>query len=412
MTTDPSTSITATTDPPIADSSESSTGAPAECGNNVIDEGEECDNGGSDLYCDGDCTVVECGDGYENFPAGEYCDPGAAGETALCNNDCSLSMCGDMVVNMSAGEDCDDGETTLTCNGDCTTAACGDGVLNEKGGEECDDSGESVNCNADCTEAECGDSQINATAGEECDDGPKGSPTCDANCQDALCGDGVVSPPQEQCDDQGESASCNADCTDADCGDGQINMTAGEECDDGGESVDCDDDCTPAFCGDGNSNFAAGEICDDGNQVPDDFCDNNCFADCGNDCWGDEGCITDGGRCVRFTCAAASESDTACDSCFGWEPVTHENWLNDGYCEDISAIYRATEGYAPKCGGAAQCCSDPADCGEGNNAWHFNDGVNNYYTGPCIGCVEPDNCTYWNFIEEGNYTRLTACVRG
>jgi len=378
----------------------------------VIDEGEECDNGGSDLDCDGDCTAVECGDGYENFPAGEYCDPGDAGETVLCNNDCSLSMCGDMVVNSAAGEMCDDGMATLNCNGDCTSASCGDGVVNEKGGEDCDDAGESTTCNANCTDTDCGDSIINATAGEECDDGPDGSPTCDANCQDALCGDGVVSPPQEQCDDQGESANCNADCTNADCGDGQINATAGEECDDGGESIACDDDCTPAFCGDGNSNFAAGEICDDGNQIPDDFCDNSCYADCGNDCWGDSGCITDGGRCIRFSCADGASSATACDSCFGWEPITYDNWLMDGYCEDVSTMYRAVQGYSTMCGGAPLCCSDPMGCEGFDNAWHFSNGANNYFVGPCLGCVEPDNCTFWNNIDDGNYSRITACIRG
>ncbi len=348
---DPSTSLT-TTDPTIADSSESSSTGPAPmCGNDEVEEGEECDNGGADMYCDGDCTMVVCGDGYENFPAGEYCDPGGDGETALCNSDCTTAMCGDMIVNAAAGEECDDGEATINCNSDCTSASCGDGVLNEKGFEECDDGGESATCNADCTIAECGDEIVNTTAGEDCDEG-------------------------------------------------------------GEESATCDDDCTVVVCGDGNSNYEAGEVCDDGNQIPDDFCDNNCYADCGNDCWSDLGCITDGGRCIRFTCAAGQDSDTACSDCFGWVPITYENWLMDGYCQDVSAMYRATEGYATKCGGAPLCCSDPAGCGGGDNAWHFHNGMNNYYVGPCLGCMDADNCTYWNNVDDGQYTRITACIRG
>jgi hypothetical protein len=405
-------SETTTLDPSTSGSSEeSSTGPGPECGNDIVDPGEECDLGSSQLMCDADCTLPVCGDGFENFPAGEYCDPGDAGETARCNADCTLAMCGDMVINAAAGETCDDGpEGSLECNTNCTAVFCGDGVVSEQADEECDDVGESMTCDADCTFAECGDATLNATAGEACDDGPDGSPTCDDNCQIADCGDGLVSPPFEQCDDAGESAACDADCTLADCGDGQINATAGEICDEGGETVGCDDDCTPVLCGDGNPNFAAGEICDDANANPDDGCD-NCFADCGQDCWSETGCLTDAGRCIRFTCTDGASSETACDECFGWQPITYDNWLNEGYCEDVSATYRLVQGYATACGGAPLCCSDPDGCGGFDNAWHFNNGVDNYYVGPCLGCMGQDNCTFWNNVDNGNYSRITACIR-
>ena len=42
----------------------------------------------------------------------------------------------------------------------------------------------------------------------------------------------------------------------------------------------------------------------------------------------------------------------------------------------------------------------------------FSNGANNYYVGPCLGCMEADNCTYCNNIDDGNYTRITACIRG
>ena len=140
--------------------------------------------------------------------------------------------------------------------------------------------------------------------------------------------------------------------------------------------------------------------------------DLNCFADCGNDCWGDAGCLTDGGRRIRFTCTDGASSETACDTCFGWQPITYDNWLQDGYCPDVSATYRAVQGYGTLCGNAPVCCSDPNGCAGGDNAWHFSNGANNYHVGPCLGCVEADNCTLLNNIDDGNYTRITACIRG
>ena len=41
------------------------------CGNEAIEDGEECDDGTDSASCDADCTVAECGDGYVNAAAGE-----------------------------------------------------------------------------------------------------------------------------------------------------------------------------------------------------------------------------------------------------------------------------------------------------------------------------------------------------
>jgi len=62
----------------------------AGCGNGIVDAGEECDAGDLDtLTCDGDCTLVECGDAYVNEAAGEECD-GDLGSCDLgCNSDCT-----------------------------------------------------------------------------------------------------------------------------------------------------------------------------------------------------------------------------------------------------------------------------------------------------------------------------------
>jgi len=86
--------------------------------------------------------------------------------------------CGDGVVD--DGEDCDDGGESKTCNADCSPAACGDGKLNAAAGEDCDDGGESKTCDADCSAAECGDGQVNAAAGEVCDGQAPANASCDA----------------------------------------------------------------------------------------------------------------------------------------------------------------------------------------------------------------------------------------
>ena len=48
------------------------------CGNDVVDPGEECDdgNGGSGDGCDATCHVEYCGDGVVNDNGQEQCDDG------------------------------------------------------------------------------------------------------------------------------------------------------------------------------------------------------------------------------------------------------------------------------------------------------------------------------------------------
>ena len=249
------------------------------CGNGILEQGEECDEGGEWTACDADCTFAVCGDGTVNTTAGEECDD--AGESTICDDNCTLAVCGDGTLNTTAGEQCDAGGESAACDADCTPAACGDGTVNTTAGEECDDAGESMSCDADCTLAVCGDGMLNTTAGEECDDGGE-SAACDVDCTPANCGDGTLnSTAGEECDDAGESAACDDDCTLAVCGDGTVNTTAGEQCDDGGESAACDADCTPVACGDATVNTTAGEECDDGNSENGDGCSAQCESEGG-----------------------------------------------------------------------------------------------------------------------------------
>ncbi|MEM9453983.1 MAG: hypothetical protein AAGF11_07375 [Myxococcota bacterium] len=246
-----------------------------ECGNGIVEPGEECDDGGKSEDCDADCTPAECGDGLLNQAAGEQCDAGGK-RTEACDIDCTNVNCRDGTINTAAGEECDDQGESMTCNTDCTSAFCGDGITNTSANEECDDMGESMTCDEDCTMAICGDGITNIMATEQCDgldllgedcvtqglDG--GTLACLADCSafDVSgchdCGDDMAEGP-EICDgnDLGKAdcvtqgfdygtLSCLADCSDYDtsnCG----NYSSG--CCAPNGTPGCDDSaCTNAVC--------------------------------------------------------------------------------------------------------------------------------------------------------------------
>ena len=293
------------------------------CGDNMVDRGENCDDGNDDDTdaCRNTCESARCGDGVVQTGV-DACDDGTLnGQPNQCNLTCSgltPSSCGNGVT--EAGEVCDDGGDNgmpNECAADCggiTTPTCGNSVA--EAGESCDDGTATATCDADCTMVSCGDAVVNTAAGETCDDGAdNGLPTrCAANCMGttpATCGNGTIEAG-EDCDTAGESATCNVDCSMAMCGDGVLNTTASEVCDDGanngmptrcaldcagttvsvcgngvveaGETCDtggpseaCDGDCSPAACGDGVVNAAAGELCDDG---PDNGMPGRCAVGC------------------------------------------------------------------------------------------------------------------------------------
>jgi hypothetical protein len=133
---------------------------------------------------------------------------------------------------------------------------------------------------------------------------------------------------------------------------------------------------------------------------------------CGNDCWSQDGCLTANGHCIRFTCRDGSANQNFCNGCMGWNEISYEQWMNNGYCADVIATYRMTNGNQTKCGGPPACCQDANACAGFDNAWHFwsTNSNQNYYTGPCLGCGDA-NCTYWNYTYNGSYTRLSVCER-
>lgn len=131
-------------------------GPSTECGNNVIEPPETCDDG--------------------NTVSGDGCS----------GVSCKAEVCGDNILNTDPApgpaEECDDGNTVNNdgCDATCKLE-CGNGV--QEPSEECDTSGESATCDDDCTLPVCGDTVLNEAAGETCDDGNTvAGDGCDAVC--------------------------------------------------------------------------------------------------------------------------------------------------------------------------------------------------------------------------------------
>ncbi|HVK78221.1 MAG TPA: DUF4215 domain-containing protein [Kofleriaceae bacterium] len=294
------------------------------CGNMIIDEGEECDDGNqsNDDDCLRTCQRATCGDGFvdRQGPDTEDCDDNGA-DTADCDSDCTFVQCGDDHRNAAAGEICDDGNTDSGdgCKGDCSSSeTCGNGITDShlpntaenmpvlclsatatgtNCAEVCDD-GNNISgdgCSANClSEEECRNGILDP--GEVCDDGDIiDTNGCRNDCLGgAGCGNGLLDPLTEQCDENGQdTATCDRDCSVPICGDGLVNLNANEECDPravGANVADCNADCTVPSCGDGITNRAftppggvGPEQCDDGGNVPGDGCSALCRIEtCGN----------------------------------------------------------------------------------------------------------------------------------
>ena len=307
----------------------------ANCGNNIIQNGEHCDDGNtnnSDL-CSNTCTLTFCGDAIIQHPNGlvtagpqndgiEACDDGNLVNNDTCDNNCASTIqgaCGNSIVNvgeqcddgntnngdgcsstcqvevqqpvcgnnvLESGEQCDDGNTVSGdgCSNNCVLEICGDGITQLGLGEQCDDGNQNNNdaCKNDCTNNICGDSFVETNV-EQCDDGNTANGDgCSSTCQlefQPVCGNGILEF-SEQCDD-GNTVSgdgCSINCVIEFCGDGIIQLGLSEECDDknNNNGDGCNSACKREFCGDGIVQAGLGEQCDDANFNNHDACLNTC----------------------------------------------------------------------------------------------------------------------------------------
>ncbi len=207
--------------------------AEAECGNGLIEVGEQCDDGNleDDDGCDSNCLTTGCGNAV--VTAGEECDDGNGSDTDDCTGDCRAAHCGDGYVYQGV-EQCDDGNESDTdyCLSDCRLARCGDGVV-EAGVETCDgDNDENHDgCSSGCEPAACGDGEVEVGV-EACDDGNHNdNDGCPNDCVTAVCGNGYTSVGFEQCDytDPNYAGICTEECLMIDIcgdanGDGQVSV--------------------------------------------------------------------------------------------------------------------------------------------------------------------------------------------
>jgi len=238
---------------------------PGACGNNMHDNGEECDDG----------NTLDA----QNSPTMQ-----SDGCTRLCQ--------------IEAGWKCPE-------VGKCEPPTCGDGIL--AASEACDDKNKSDGdgCSKDCKSIDdkfecrvpgkrcvpkCGDGH--RVGSESCDDGN----TMDGDGCSSLC----LQEPGSSCDTSKEPNVC----TKSVCGNGKVE--AGESCDAGnlnglfyGNAMGCSKTCTKepscrsgtgmvttracdTSCG--NGSVETGEQCDDGNSSDGDGCSKDCKTESGFMC--------------------------------------------------------------------------------------------------------------------------------
>jgi cysteine-rich repeat protein len=164
------------------------------CGDGVVDDTEECDDGAanSDVLpdrCRRSCRDPDCGDGVVDED--EACDDRNAIDGDGCDADCEseADACGNGVLDED--EACDDGNAVDGdgCDEDCSTdtSVCGDGI--ESDDEECDEGPANSDvlpdhCRATCRLPWCGDGVVDPDEGEECD--PPGTLLCTSACESRI----------------------------------------------------------------------------------------------------------------------------------------------------------------------------------------------------------------------------------
>ncbi len=373
------------------------------CGNGIVDDGEECDEGSDNstapnASCRPNCRRPSCGDGVIDDQLGEVCDAGANNSNdpnAPCRTDCKLPRCGDGITDTDLGETCDDGtansdDPNAACRTNCKLRGCGDGILDDQYGEQCDAGANNSNdpnasCRTNCTLPSCGDGIPDYQLGEECDDGTANSndpnAVCRTNCRFAHCGDGITDDwIGEECDDgtansNDPNAACRTNCHLPRCGDGVLDDQLGEECDEGvnnsnNPNASCRTNCHLPRCGDGVTDTDLGEVCDDGNTQSGDGCSADCKSTeiCGNgivdtneEC--DEGAnnSNDPNASCRTDCKLPRCGDGVLDDQLGEECDDGANNSNDP-----NAACR-TNCKLPRCGDGVTDTSLGEECDDGAN---------------------------------------------
>jgi len=151
---------TSASDDCVSNNADPATCKIAKCGDHVTQltgrHVEQCDNGTANgtagNACSDSCHTVTCGNGI--LEDGEECDDGNTTDTDGCTAACNFAVCGDHIIETGV-EDCDNGVANGTvgngCSTDCHVVGCGNGIIDP--GELCDDGNANAcgACNLTCS---------------------------------------------------------------------------------------------------------------------------------------------------------------------------------------------------------------------------------------------------------------------
>ena len=156
-----------------------------QCGAEDCDDGNDDDCDGCSSLCELEPGLL-CGDFILRGDCGEECDPPEAG---VCTESCTIApVCGNGVI--EDDQECDDGndDDCDACSNRCTlVTGCGDGTL--CGGETCDDGNANAcdgclpTCELEAAGYVCGDGILRIDCNEECEPPSDVSPVCSYDCR-------------------------------------------------------------------------------------------------------------------------------------------------------------------------------------------------------------------------------------
>ncbi len=334
------------------------------CGNDIVECGEQCDDGANGNLCDGcndSCQIIAvptCND--NNACTTDSCNPATGGcvntpiscdDLNFCTNDtCDpVSGCVNTVLNCNDGNDC----TNDACNPQTgcfhsPVAFCGDEIVGC--GEQCDDG--------------------NTTPGDGC------SATCqfESNCCVEHDGNG--------CDDP----ACEADVCAVDpqcCSIGNW----GPNCEIGANDL-CEVCGNPPHCGDGSLDDYGLEGCDDGDSLPGDGCSPTCTVEPGWTCQGQpSNCSEVCGDMMVVGDEQCDDGNTnLCDACVNCLTVTPVICVPSDQC--LTSVCDPVSGMCSE-----SPVADGTSCND-ENACTLSDSCQ---SGTCVGrnsvvCTPSDQC--------------------
>ncbi|MCF7844836.1 MAG: DUF4215 domain-containing protein [Kiritimatiellales bacterium] len=362
---------------------------PVQCGNGIIENGEECDDANNYLGdgcsackleespCGGICSSPDLCYGYTRFGRVGQCGPPGAtlpggGLTPATPTHWGYIEYKPTLYNgCPCAPSCDESEVCFVHASGVSTCAAPDAEVGTRQNWEACEPHEIMNCPC---EPVCGDSQScyindsneNSTCsasgqnpsgwteclefvcgngipqeGEECDDGNDYDlDTCSNECKNNVCGDSIVQDGEE-CDiglvNCQTNASCSCDCEQIgppNCGDEIVQENEGEECDLGVDNLISNSGCNPKCqyetCGDGfvKNGYEECDFGEDNGQGK--GCDSECNIDEINLC---RTCTPFVNDCPSgTTCFVKNDGSfsTACHS-----PQTADNHLDYTMCQDV-----------------------------------------------------------------------------